>query len=134
MTATHRDPSAPARCAGPRGAECPCRRLPWSVFGEHPARYVAPAFQQFANQATPPGTLPLHGLPEARGMVHVPDVRELVHDQVIDDFGTLEQQAGIETDGTAHQTAAPARTLAPDLHAGVPDSSRGGQCRHPRLE
>ena len=75
-----------------------------------------------------------HRGPETGGVVHVPDLRELVHLEVVDHFRPLEQQAGIEADGTAHRTTSPARALAPDGHFRVAHCHGRGQCRHPRLK
>src|SRR6187549_1672341 len=98
-----------------------------SAVGEDPAWHVPPALQQFPVERAPAGALALDRLPETLRMIHVRDVHELVNDEVIHHFGTLEQQAGIEADGTAHRTTSPARTLPADRQALVGHAGRRGQ-------
>src|SRR5690606_20847204 len=84
---------------------------------EHPGRYCLPTTQQLAVQAPVVGLVPLHQGPEARRVVHVPRVAQLVDEQVPHHGRIQEHQAHIEADGAGRRAAAPARALAPDLDA-----------------
>jgi hypothetical protein len=70
-------------------------------------------------------------VPVFRGMVHLPEVHQLVEDQVVADGVRGVEDAPVEGNGGAHGTGAPARALVADADALDAESVEGGEFLDP---
>src|SRR5258705_1589884 len=101
---------------------------------EHPVRDVPPALPQLPIEPAKVRLMARDQRPEALRVIHVHAMTKLVHQQIADDLGTLEQEAGIETQYAAARTAPPACALAANFDSNVVETDLVGHLGEPGFE